>query len=209
MNARRAVRIFIILILPILAAGLAAREGSAPATAGEDALLDAIFRIDIKTVQAALMFNPADNSVDGTCTLFFRMRPGQTRPVFHFKPLVTGELTAYTFQLDGETWDVSGSNSGAGSAILKVLDIPGTAQKSIEVERDAEYFAEFTGIDVRPDFLNWLYNGKSPAFSEPSAADSDASALVAKDADPTPPDPILRKYGLEAGSSPLTHRRHP
>jgi len=492
MNARRAVRIFIILILPILAAGLAAREGSAPATAGEDALLDAIFRIDIKTVQAALMFNPADNSVDGTCTLFFRMRPGQTRPVFHFKPLASGDLTAYTFQLDGETWDVSGSNSGAGSAILKVLDIPGTAQKSIEVERDvdpaldhvmslayhirlasgyprfsslvddiagqgneavfptlntpgelarhlitfrvsgaapyrcigsgwvqktgaqewqldterevasytvmyallpeadtvyeervvngipvrllayaggasvsqawtqiagalvdfpiwygpfpmprglsvfligggggmeyfggtiagvgalrheihhmyfatstvaktyrdswfdeavtawavdyarnlapiapdyrsnivsgrtpwavgfdtraynqgakifgalaakagssanltlflsqlyrkhafapfttldlAEYFEEFTGIDVRPDFLNWLYNGKAPAFSEPSAADTDASALVAKDADPSPPDSILRKYGLEAGSSPVMYRRIP
>jgi hypothetical protein len=71
----------------------------------------------------------------------------------------------------------------------------------------AEYFEEFTGIDVRPDFLTWLYNGKAPAFSEPSAADTDASALVAKDADPSPPDSILRKYGLEAGSSPVMYRR--
>jgi len=138
MNYRRAVRISIIFILSIFAAGAAARAVSTPPTAGEDALLDAIFRIDLKTVQASLTFNPADNSVDGTCTMYFRMRPGQIRPVFHFKPLATGELTAYTFRLDGETWDVAAANTAAGSAILKVLALPGTAQKSIEVERDVD-----------------------------------------------------------------------
>ena len=482
MNARRAVRILMLFCL----------AGFAPLTAGEDALLDAIFRIDIKTVQAVLTFNPSDNSVDGTGTLFFRMRPGQTRPVFHFKPLASGELTSYTFRLDGESWDVDASNPAAGPAILKVLAIPGTTQKSIEVEREldpaldhvmsliyhirlspgyprfsslvddiagqgnetvfptlntpgelarhmitfrvagaapyrclgsgwvqktggqewqldterevasytvmyallpeadtvseermvngipvrllayaggasvsqawtqitgalvdfvtwygtfpmprglsvfligggggmeyfgatiagvgalrheihhmyfatstvaktyrdswfdeavtawavdnarniapiaedyrsnivsgrtpwavgfdtraynrgaqifgalaakagsaanltlflsnlyrkhafapfttlelAEYFREFTGIDVRPDFLNWLYNGKAPAFAEAQAAGSEASALVTKDVDPTPPDLILAKYGLSSGSSPRTSRRIP
>jgi hypothetical protein len=138
MNARRAVRFSIVFCLSVFAAGPAARAERAAAATGEDALLDAIFRIDLKTVQAVLTFNPADNSLDGTCTLFFRMRPGQTRPVFHFKPLATGDLTAYTFQLDGETWDVAASAGAAGPAILKVLSIPGTTQKSIEVERDVD-----------------------------------------------------------------------
>ena len=138
MNIRRAARISIILVLPLLAGGWALRPPLALSAAGEDALLDPLFRIDIKTIQAVLTFNPADNSLDAACTLFFRMRPGQTRPVFHFKPLASGDLTAYTFQLDGETWDVTPANSAPGPAVLKVLRLPGTTQKSIEVGRDVD-----------------------------------------------------------------------
>jgi hypothetical protein len=137
-RANRVARISIALILPLLAAGILAPSGAGASGAGEDALLDAIFRIDIKTVQADLTFNPADVSVDGTCSLFFRMRPGQTRPAFHFKPLSLGELSGYTFQLDGETWTVNTAASGPGAPILKVLDVPGSAQKSIEVQRDVD-----------------------------------------------------------------------
>lgn len=138
MNARRSFRFSIVVFLSMIAAGLPARAGRAAPTTGEDTLLDAIFRIDLKTVQAVLTFNPADNSLDGTCTLYFRMRPGQTRPMFHFKPLAVGDLTDYTFQLDGETWSVTALSPAAGPAILKVLSVPGTTQKSIEVERDVD-----------------------------------------------------------------------
>lgn len=137
MGFRRSVRILIVLALPLLAAGRQT-PASISAAAGEDDILDAVFRIDLKTVQADLTFNPADVSVDGTCRLTFRMRPGQVRPAFHFKPLAEGRISSCTFALDGETWTVNDFTPGAGTPILKILDIPGSAQKSIEVQRDVD-----------------------------------------------------------------------
>jgi hypothetical protein len=137
MDIRRAARILIVFVLPLLAAG-GQTPAPIPAAAGEDDILDAIFRIDLKTVQAELTFTPADISVDGTCRLTFRMRPGQTRPAFHFKPLSEGWISSCAFGLDGETWTVSDLTPGAGTPILKILDIPGSTQKSIEVQRDMD-----------------------------------------------------------------------
>jgi aminopeptidase N len=56
----------------------------------------------------------------------------------------------------------------------------------------AEYFRLFSGIDMRREFQEWF-------FSEASAADAAVPALPAAAALPdlTPPEGVLRRYGLE------------
>ncbi len=55
----------------------------------------------------------------------------------------------------------------------------------------ADYFLEFSGVDLRSDFVNWFYQGKTPPASSSSAA---ATAASMKDVDWTPPDIIAARY---------------
>ncbi len=55
----------------------------------------------------------------------------------------------------------------------------------------AGHYREFTGIDMRAQFLEWLYQGTAPA---PLA--SQAASVAHLPPDPTPPAAILERYGL-------------
>ena len=123
---RRGWILTILVLVFVLAVPAAGRRNSAPSL--EDQLLDAVFRIDILTIRGTLTYDPVASSVAGSIGLVFKMRPGQTRPLFHFDPIDRGLITDYTVALDGEP--VSGANG------LRILDFPGTRQKSIEIRRD-------------------------------------------------------------------------
>jgi hypothetical protein len=56
----------------------------------------------------------------------------------------------------------------------------------------ADYFREFSGVDMRPDFINWFYQGKTPFSAESSAAAQAAARM--KEIDWTPPEPIAARY---------------
>ncbi|MBE0665906.1 MAG: hypothetical protein IH584_08765 [Candidatus Aminicenantes bacterium] len=56
----------------------------------------------------------------------------------------------------------------------------------------AEYFRQYSGIDLRQDFQDWLFN-KAAALETTIPINNQFASLP----DLTPPDEILRKYGLE------------
>jgi len=56
----------------------------------------------------------------------------------------------------------------------------------------AEYFRQYSGIDLRQDFQDWLFN-KAAALETTIPINNQ----FASPPDLTPPDEILRKYGLE------------
>jgi len=126
------------LSLRFIFAGLAATavfltpaaSGRTFQAAGEDQVLDAILRIDILEIQATLTYDPAASSVAGHAELIFKMRPGQTRPLFHFDPYTRNEAADVSVWLDGEPIPAS-LPSG-----LRILRFPGTTQPSIEIARD-------------------------------------------------------------------------
>ncbi len=118
----------ILILIPVLAVPVdRSRRGAGNL---EDRLLDAVYRIDILTIRGTLTYDPAAATVAGSISLVFKMRPGQTRPLFHFDPLSRGSLTDYTVALDGR------SIEGFGPDGLKLFTLPGTTQPSIEIGRD-------------------------------------------------------------------------
>lgn len=145
---------FILLLAPV--SSLLAP--SDPPSSNEDRLLDAIFRIDIRSIRATLTYNPEESTVDGHCELIFRMRPGQKRPLFHFNPISRGDIRDFVLQLDEEIWNVSPQS---GPAIIKVLGIPGSSQKAVEIRRDVSDDQDhFLALDYRLRLL-----GGYPRFS--------------------------------------------
>ena len=118
----------VLVLIPVLAVPADRSRGGAGRL--EDQLLDAVYRIDISTIRGTLAYDPAASAVSGSISLVFKMRPGQTRPLFHFDPLSRGSLTGYTVALDGEPIVGFGSNG------LKLFTLPGTTQPSIEIGRD-------------------------------------------------------------------------
>ncbi len=99
-----------------------------PAAADEAALLDAVFRIDLESVEATFDVYPGEARVQAQAALAFRMRPGQRRPIVHFEPARTSSDLA--LRLDGEALDVH------RSADARFLSYAGTGQTSLELERD-------------------------------------------------------------------------
>lgn len=141
----------ILVLIPVLAVPAAGPRNNARSL--EDQLLDAVYRIDILTIRGTLTYDPVASSVAGSIGLVFKMRPGQTRPLFHFDPLSRGLLTDYAVALDGEP--VSGANG------LRILAFPGTTQKSIEIERDISDAGEhLLTVDYRLPLDGWY-----PRFS--------------------------------------------
>ena len=59
----------------------------------------------------------------------------------------------------------------------------------------AEYFRQHSGIDLRQDFQDWLFNKAAALETAPPINNQFASPP-----DLTPPDEVLRKYGLEQPS---------
>jgi aminopeptidase N len=99
------------------------------AAASETKALDDAFRIDIRTIDVALAYDPQRATVDGDATVVFRMRPGQVRPLVHFDPATRGRAVSF-ISLDGEPLDA------ADPAAVRVVEFDGTTQRALEFQRD-------------------------------------------------------------------------
>jgi hypothetical protein len=99
-----------------------------PAAASEEALLDAVFRIDVDRVEATFDLYPAERRAQARAGLTFRMRPDQSRPVVHFEPARTASGVA--LRLNGEDLD-SGRPGDA-----RLFSFEGSGQVSLELRRD-------------------------------------------------------------------------
>lgn len=99
-----------------------------PAAASEAELLDAVFRIDIDSVEAAFDVYPGQQRADAHAVVTFRMRPGQTRPLVHFDPARSSP--SVSLRLDGSSLDVR------DPADVRLLSFQGSGQVSLELQRD-------------------------------------------------------------------------
>lgn len=114
--------------------------------AGLDDLLARTFRIDISRIELSLDFTPGADTVLGDATLTFTMRPGQTRPLFHFTPFEDAGDVITGLELNGEVLDPS--------ADLLVTTLPGSTQVVREIQRDVDPEAEHT-LHVTFGMPNW------------------------------------------------------
>lgn len=102
-------------------------ELSLPATASEDALLDAVFRVDVLRAEVVFDVFPADRRVQAQAAVSFRMRPGQTRPIFH---LDAARSPGLSLRLNGETLEPTRGSD------VRLLTYTGSGQVSLELQRD-------------------------------------------------------------------------
>ncbi len=111
-------------------------EGASPSTtsvplppaASEAALLDAVFRIDIDSIEVGFDLFPGERRIEARAQVVFRMRPGQSRPLVHFDPARSSPSP--TLRLDGSPLDLR------NTADLRLLSFAGSGQTSLEVERE-------------------------------------------------------------------------
>jgi hypothetical protein len=136
---RSAVRWCVWLVLLIAPTGAGARQAErAPADTGivsaslADDLLDRTYRIDIESITATLDWYPSSGGVDGTATLVFRMRPGQTRAVFNFTPFVTARSAVSRLVLDGRAF------STQSDADVRIFSPSGTRQQFAEIQYELD-----------------------------------------------------------------------
>lgn len=99
-----------------------------PAAASEVALLDAVFRIDVETIEATFDLYPAEKRVEARASLLFAMRPGQTRPIVHFD--AARSSPSVSLRLDGTPLDLR------DPADVKLLNFEGSGQISLELQRE-------------------------------------------------------------------------
>jgi hypothetical protein len=99
-----------------------------PTTDSESALLDAVFRIDVETIEVFFDVYPADRRVQAQAGVTFRTRPGQSRPIVHFGPARGSSGVA--LRLDGEDLDP------ARAGDVRALTFDGSGQVSLELLRD-------------------------------------------------------------------------
>jgi hypothetical protein len=121
--------------LALLAAGLAAATpgaaGSAELRAASDdtSVLDAAFRIDIRSIDAVFDIYPSERRAQARAVLHFRMRTGQTRPLIHLEPArLPGAAVA--LRLDGKDLDVGQTSD------VRIVRFPGSPQLATELQRD-------------------------------------------------------------------------
>ena len=99
------------IALTLLAGCSLGREETAtdPASDALDARLAETFRIDVSELDVTYDFWPRGSRIRGSAVLRFKMRPGQTRPLFHFNPIrhAAGPERAMlrSLELDGEPLD--------------------------------------------------------------------------------------------------------
>ncbi len=103
-------------------------ERPLPSAANETALLDAAFRIDITRVDVVFDLFPGEARGVARARVAFRMRPGQTLPIFHFEPARTAPDTA--LRLDGEPLDLADANDA------RSFTFQGSGQTSLELQRE-------------------------------------------------------------------------
>jgi hypothetical protein len=101
------------------------------------------FRVDLSELEIAFDYRPADSRIEGSAVLRFEMRPGQSRPVFHFNPLrraapAREREMLRSLELDGEPLDPS------DDADLRLIRTRPSAEPAFEVQRDLVRGAEHT-----------------------------------------------------------------
>jgi hypothetical protein len=99
-----------------------------PASSDEQALLDAVFRIDIDRIEVVFDAYPSEARARVQATLTFRMRAGQSRPIVHFGPAASA--AGVVLRLDGEALDLTRPTDA------RLLVFEGTGQTSIELLRN-------------------------------------------------------------------------
>ena len=99
-----------------------------PTAADEAALLDAVFRVDIETIEAVFDVFPAESRVQAQAAAAFHMRAGQSRPILHFGPAQTAADVALS--LDGQALAVDGGRD------VRFLTFERSGQTSLELQRD-------------------------------------------------------------------------
>lgn len=67
-----------------------------------DAVLDQTFRIDIQTIDVIFNYHPSQYYAEVNATLVFKMRPGQTYPLFHLDPAFRDPTIVTSLNLNGE-----------------------------------------------------------------------------------------------------------
>jgi aminopeptidase N len=116
---------------PAVPAATVARSASTvslPTAADEAALLDAVFRVDIETIEAVFDVFPAESRVQAQAAAVFHMRAGQSRPILHFAPAQTAADVALS--LDGQALAVDGGRD------VHFLTFERSGQTSLELQRD-------------------------------------------------------------------------
>lgn len=122
----------------VLLAGCGGRPATdvpAPADDPLTARLADAFRIDLAEVDVTYDYRPGSGRVEGSATLAFRMRPGQSRPLFHFNPIRGGDGPApgemlTSLELDGEQLD-----PGDPEDLRRLRPLP-SAEPAFEVQRE-------------------------------------------------------------------------
>jgi hypothetical protein len=99
-----------------------------PATPDERSLLDAAYRIDIKSVEAVFDLYPTERRVRVSSAVTFRMRAGQSRPLVHCDPIRSG--TEVALALDGQGLDPRSEND------VRFFSYDGSLQASVELQRE-------------------------------------------------------------------------
>lgn len=104
-----------------------------------------VFREDISTIDLSYDFWPNRERIAGSAVVSFEMRPGQSRPVFHFNPLRESDQPERemlrSLSLDGEQLDP------ADDADLRRIRPAATAEPAFEIQRDVDPSEDHT-IDV-------------------------------------------------------------
>jgi len=94
-----------------------------------DQLMDGVFRIDIREIAVTFDYYPESHYTDARARVEFFMRPGQTRPVIHFDPLIR-QHPVNALSLNGEELNIS------SSADVRILEYADTTQDGLEFQRD-------------------------------------------------------------------------
>jgi hypothetical protein len=102
-------------------------ERPLPGAANETALLDAAFRIEISRIDVVFDLFPGEARGSAQARVAFRMRPGQSLPIFHFEPARTAPDVA--LRLDGEPLDLASERDA------RFFTFRGSGQTSLELER--------------------------------------------------------------------------
>jgi hypothetical protein len=147
---------------PILGCGGCGEDHPSPAQDPLAAKLADAFRIDVSEVDVTYDFRPGASRVDGSATLRFEMRPGQTRPLFDFNPLRRSSQAERSMiasiELDGEALDAD------DSADLRRVRSQPAAEPAFEIQRRLSSGTEHTLLvtwsmprPVPPHARNWFF----------------------------------------------------
>ena len=127
-----------------LLVGCGGGGGEVPRGTDADALeakLAEAFRIDISELDVTYDLRPSAARIEGSAALQFEMRPGQSRPLFHFRPLGPREPVRSmlrSLELDGERLDPRSPGD-----LRRIRAFP-SAQPAFEIQRDLQAGAEHT-----------------------------------------------------------------
>jgi aminopeptidase N len=134
MRATAPATLVALAVLLLAGCGKGDEDGAAPAGAEAlDARLAEAFRIDVSEVDVTFDLSPSAARIEGSAVLRFRMRPGQSRPLFHFQPLGAREpaqAMLRSVELDGERLDPQSPDD-----LRRIRPAP-SAQPAFEIQRD-------------------------------------------------------------------------